>query len=245
MESTKKEQTRLRVQRYRNKQKSVTREKDATQPDVTQEMVPASYVEGINGKMYEVLPERPRYLKLSDGQVDVSLLPMEFKSKMEERSNGCWEWTGSSHKQGYGQIRVKGKLVLAHRLAYETLVGVIPEGLEIDHLCRNPKCVNPSHLEPVTHQENCQRGEAGLYEKLRTHCPQGHPYDIENTYWYKGGRNCKECHREQNREYSKRVLDRLNQSTPNIRGDRAMQACNEATYNYVPSKQKTRSKAPG
>ena len=65
----KKEQNRLRVERYRNKQKSVTQDKDVTQPDVTQEMVPASYVEGIDGGKYEVLPERPRYLKLSDGQV--------------------------------------------------------------------------------------------------------------------------------------------------------------------------------
>jgi hypothetical protein len=75
--------------------------------------------------------------------------------------DACWEWTGSRTPHGYGQIRESGvgsALVHAHRVAYEAAVGPIPEGLEIDHLCRNRACCNPAHLEPVTHQENIQRG---------------------------------------------------------------------------------------
>ncbi|MDP2917085.1 MAG: HNH endonuclease signature motif containing protein [Dehalococcoidia bacterium] len=89
--------------------------------------------------------------------------------------------------------------VSAHKFAYETLVGPVPEGKELDHLCRNPPCVNPAHLEPVTHQENDIRGIAGTVsaQRLRsiTHCPQGHPYDLFNTYIHPktGARMCRIC----------------------------------------------------
>jgi len=154
-----------------------------------------------------------RYLKLSDGQVDFESLPQAFRDKVQLLDDGCWEWTGAtvtSKKISYGQFRYQEKTCLAHRVSYEILVEKVPDGLELDHLCRNSLCVNPSHVEPVTHQENCQRGEAGLYEKLRTHCPAGHPYNAENTYWYKGGRNCRLCHNNSNKEYHlrKQVLDR-------------------------------------
>ncbi len=107
--------------------------------------------------------------------------------------DACWEWTGAKSTAGYGQIRVGDPLVYAHRFSYEWIVGRIPEGLDIDHLCRNPGCVNPSHLEPVTRRENVRRGIAGLAQKARTHCPQGHPYDSKNTYIYRNNRQCRIC----------------------------------------------------
>lgn len=122
--------------------------------------------------------------------------------------NDCWNWTASTYKAGYGLFSVKkGKWrnVRAHRFAYELLVAPIPQDKEIDHLCRNPACVNPDHLEVVTHLENCRRGENGLkfaeIQKQKTHCPRGHPYDSLNTYIKKdGARMCKACRRELQQE---------------------------------------------
>ena len=88
----------------------------------------------------------------------------EFEMTLEERfwfkvnkTDTCWLWTGALRGDGYGKFHVKRKWVYAHRFAYELLVGPIPDGLELDHLCRIRNCVRPSHLEPVTHQENMQR----------------------------------------------------------------------------------------
>lgn len=77
-----------------------------------------------------------------------------------ENADGCWEWQRSTNGVGYGKLMVDGHFVLAHRHYYERLVGPIPEGLHLDHLCRNPPCCNPAHLEPVTHRENIRRGDA-------------------------------------------------------------------------------------
>lgn len=110
--------------------------------------------------------------------------------------NGCWLWTGpksAGRAPGYGRVYIGGKGYQAHRLAYEELVGPIPAGLVIDHLCRNPACVNPAHLEPVTNAENIRRGLA-----IRTHCPQGHEYTPENVrHRANGHRSCKRCHRDE------------------------------------------------
>ena len=112
--------------------------------------------------------------------------------------SGCWIWMGGLKKNGYA---VSGKHI-AHRLSYEAFKGAIPKGLELDHLCRVPCCVNPWHLEAVTHQENMSRG---AFAK-RTHCPQGHPYTPENTYRYNGKRVCRECTHEWNRKaYERRI----------------------------------------
>lgn len=91
----------------------------------------------------------------------------------------CWLWNASLTNQGYGQVWMKelGRPASAHRWAYERLVGPIPVGLSLDHLCRVRNCVNPAHLEPVTHAENMRRA-AGL----KTHCPWGHEYTEENIY---------------------------------------------------------------
>ena len=121
----------------------------------------------------------------------------------------CIIWTGGSDKYGYGRFRLeKGETqVLAHRYSYETVRGPVPQGLELDHLCRNPCCVNPAHLEAVTHRVNVQRGEAGKHlprlskdrAAEKTHCPHGHEYSKKNTYVREnGGRQCRVCAREAN-----------------------------------------------
>lgn len=115
------------------------------------------------------------------------------------RTADCWIWMAYKNPLGYGQFGVGGsKLVLAHRFAYEAVVGPIPPGMDLDHLCRNPSCVKPAHLEPVTHRENLLRG-VGIVPRnaAKTHCPQDHPYDIANTGHHKsdGSRYCRACAR--------------------------------------------------
>lgn len=81
-----------------------------------------------------------------------------FWNKVDKTDN-CWRWTGATDGKGYGKLTIADKQVGAHRVSYELLVGAIAPGLRIDHLCRNPPCVNPSHLEPVSHAVNTQRGD--------------------------------------------------------------------------------------
>lgn len=128
-------------------------------------------------------------------------------------NSGCWLWTGELHYKGYGRLRVgrkrardavaNGKSAFAHRLSYEMYIGPIPDGLVIDHKCRQRCCVNPWHLEPVTNQENCKRGNTGKHLSERTHCPKGHPYSGDNLYIYtrkSGSKNrmCRTCLRISN-----------------------------------------------
>lgn len=109
--------------------------------------------------------------------------------------NGCWLWTGSREPKGYGRFWLNGQQFKAHRAAYELLVGPIPEGLVLDHLCRVRVCVNPAHLEPVTNRENILRGEGRTaVQARRTHCPKGHPYDEANTIVrQRHGRPTRQC----------------------------------------------------
>ncbi|OZE77409.1 hypothetical protein CH305_18215 [Rhodococcus sp. 15-649-2-2] len=111
-------------------------------------------------------------------------------------SNGCWLWQGPTAPHGYGTtIRAWGRGWLPHRLAYTVMVGEIPEGLQIDHLCRVRKCINPNHLEAVTQAENLRRQGAAV-----TVCPRGHAYTSGNTYiTHGGGRACKACIRLRSR----------------------------------------------
>ena len=105
----------------------------------------------------------------------------------------CWLWTGYRNRMGYGQF---GRNEPAHRVAYELLVGPIPDGLVLDHLCRNPPCVNPDHLEPVTNVENLQRGVGPSAQNARkARCKNGHEFTSENTYIRPdgGGRQCRRC----------------------------------------------------
>lgn len=129
---------------------------------------------------------------------------------------GCWVWKGAPTKSGgYGQLGVREpdgtyKMVRAHRWSYEHFVGPIPKGLELDHTCcvapcpggrcAHRLCVNPAHLEPVTHAENVGRGNVGSNSRAKTHCPQGHPYDEVNTYRTSAGkRMCRRCSRDRMR----------------------------------------------
>lgn len=103
----------------------------------------------------------------------------------------CWNFTGAL-TDGYGRAYVDGRLVITHRAAYEVLVGPIPAGLTLDHLCRNKACYNPAHLEPVTRAENLRRG--WQHRELKTHCPRGHEYAGRNLYVSpKGWRICRLC----------------------------------------------------
>lgn len=127
-----------------------------------------------------------------------------------EKTDSCWNWigAGASNPQNYGRFQpVLGdrRLVPAHVWAYEQLVGSVPSGLQLDHLCRNRHCVNPTHLEVVTCGENLLRGETlNARNAAKTHCPQGHPYDSENTLYWRGRRCCRACARQR-----KRVRDAL------------------------------------
>lgn len=128
----------------------------------------------------------------------------------------CWLWTGAKNRGGYGQLsyrtpRGNGTL-FAHRFAYEATIGLIPQGLQIDHLCRVRACVNPSHLEPVTAHENLRRSTVWDWERCKTHCPKGHPYDEANTVMHHGSRECRTC---KNINQKRTRLERMQQLKEN------------------------------
>lgn len=111
----------------------------------------------------------------------------------------CWIWTGAA-SSGYGRMTVDGRTRLSHVVSYEALVGPIPPGLELDHLCRVRRCANPDHLEPVTRRENTLRGDSiAARFAARSSCAHGHPYDEANTRTSPRGRECRACGREKMR----------------------------------------------
>lgn len=130
-----------------------------------------------------------------------------------DHATGCWLWQGTIQPNGYGQIYmgVQHRTSRVHRVSYETFVGPIPEGLVLDHLCRNRACANPAHLEPVTIGENVMRGETiAARNRVKTHCIHGHEFTAQNTATdAKGGRRCQTCNREQcRRQHARRRAER-------------------------------------
>lgn len=113
----------------------------------------------------------------------------------------CWVWNGANVK-GYGQFWNGKRTVMAHRFGYELFKGNIPDGLTLDHLCRNPSCVRWDHLEAVTLKENILRSDSACAVHARkTHCPQGHPYSGDNLSKRKIGRACRICRNKYDREH--------------------------------------------
>lgn len=139
---------------------------------------------------------------------------------MIDPETGCWLWLGALNQHGYGSLGItfayqQTKILLAHRVSYEIFKGPIPDGLTIDHLCRVRHCVNPDHLEAVTHRENILRGVGrGAKEARQTECINGHPFSPENTYYQPstGSRKCRLCQRIRNRE-RKRLVRALKKTT--------------------------------
>lgn len=123
-----------------------------------------------------------------------------FWAKVVQNDEGCWEWQGYIAQNGYGRFQWEGRESYPHRFAHERFVGQIPEGFDIDHLCRNRRCVNPTHLEAVPRIVNAQRGEhPNVVQGRLGHCRRGHPYNEKNTYIYRNMRQCRRCKQERRR----------------------------------------------
>lgn len=149
------------------------------------------------------------------GSTELGVRKRSYKSKpladrfwpKVQKTETCWLWTGAKTQLGYGTIWIGGGSAgkgMAHRISWELVKGPIPRGMHIDHLCRNTSCVNPDHLEPVTVAENTRRGYApaigAAFQRAKSSCPHGHPYDDANTHVNKrGGRMCLTCIRVRQR----------------------------------------------
>jgi hypothetical protein len=136
----------------------------------------------------------------------------KVRARLVETAGGCWEWTGSRATRGYGRLQLPGRgpTVLAHRVVYLAERGEIGYGLSLDHLCSNPPCANPDHVEPVSLRTNTLRGTSACAERARrTHCPEGHPLELGNlrtAELRRGGRACLACDRQWHAERSATIV---------------------------------------
>lgn len=150
----------------------------------------------------------------------------------------CWPWLGRINSHGYGMFDIQRRTTTAHRATYLLLVGEIPPGYDVDHICHtrdceggqgcpHRRCVNPRHLQLLTRSENLKRGHAGRHttgefggpqwQRAKTRCPRGHPYDAENTYVLPSrptARYCRQCHLEHTRERRARARALTTKSDP-------------------------------
>ena len=144
----------------------------------------------------------------------IRTLPERFRRRITVDKGGCWLWGTPKTRDGYGQISWKGRMVAAHRVVKVLLEGEFCG--ELDHLCRVRNCVNPAHLEPVSHRENTMRGDTitAAYA-ARNACKHGHPFTPNNTRMRGGARVCLECKRARGRQYmrNKRIKSWQREST--------------------------------
>ncbi len=128
---------------------------------------------------------------------------------IEDPRSGCHLWTGGVNQDGYGLVKRGKHTMMAHRWYWIQYNGPIPDGLQLDHLCRNPRCVNPDHLEPVTNRENVMRGQSPhVVISLSGRCKRGHEFTAENSiHKTDGGRQCRACQRDAaRRSYHRRKV---------------------------------------
>ncbi len=142
-----------------------------------------------------------------------------FNEKWESvPESGCWIWIAACDSSGYGAIGVNYSMKGAHRVSYELFIRAIPDGMQLDHVCRVRCCVNPNHLESVTQLENVRRGNSGKFYADKTHCPQGHPYSGDNLCIEKGGgRRCKICKKETDRKQKAKNAPPINKEDRDMR----------------------------
>jgi hypothetical protein len=195
------------------------------------------------------LKEKPRFCSIACRGKDQTRRAQEaFNARFDANviiiDGGCWPWIGGRNKAGYGWLcdPFTHKVEFTHRISYTRHIGPIPDGLTIDHLCRNPGCVNPAHLEAVTHVENTMRGIGPPAENARkTVCKRGHPLSGENLYQPPGGgRRCRECLRLRSmkaREGYEGLLDTLGRRNIRTLADRECSFCHRA---FRPQNSKSR-----
>ena len=161
-------------------------------------------------------------------------LPVRVQGKIVQTpESGCWLWIGAVNHKDYGCLHVNGRTMVAHRFIYTSLIGPIPNGLQLDHLCRVRSCVNPHHLEPVTCRENVMRGQGvAVIHSQKTHCFRGHLLSGDNLVLIRGQyRNCKVCLRRSQLESYRRIAERQRKPCPRcgtkiLKDSSLCQSCN-------------------